>query len=596
MRAAALASRQVSWLGRVLLLACVALQAGAAWAQSARRVALVIGNDRYQHIEPLKNAKNDARLFSQLLREAGFEVIAQEDAGREQFWAAVDRAKNRVNKGDELVFFYAGHGVQVGASQFLLPVDIRPPENDRQVERNAIPLVEVLDAFTEARVSVFVIDACRDNPFPRTGTRSIGGTRGLARPEPTTGQIVILSAGRDQKAMDEVPGQGARNGLFTHELVDVIRRGNPEVREAFETVKERVDDKARRANHLQRPSVSHDLRGQFRFFPASVTAMPAAPVAPATVVAALPPRPVEPVPALPPVQPAPAPAAPIERIAANPATSATMQKVAASGRITMGVREASSVLSYTTGDGQYAGFHVELCRRIVDALGRSLGRAVKVDYQPVTSQNRIPLVQNGTVDIECGSTTNNTARQQDVAFLNTMFVEETRIAVRANSGIGSVAQLAGRNVATTTGTTSVQLLRRHRGAAGLAFNEVYGRDHADSFVLLESGRADAFVMDSLILGSTIAQARNPGEWRICCEALSQEPVAIMVRKDDGFRKFGNDVLAELVRSGEMQRIYNRWFTQPVPGRRFQLAVPASAATLNAWADQNDRPWESYAGR
>ncbi len=186
--------------------------------------------------------------------------------------------------------------------------------------------------------------------------------------------------------------------------------------------------------------------------------------------------------------------------------SGTLKKIKDSGAVTMGVRESSGGLSFTVGDGKFAGFHVELCQRVLADIQKQLGMAkVDVKYQPVTSQNRIPLMQNGTIDIECGSTTNNAARQKDVAFAVTTFVEEVRIATKANSGIASIAQLNGKNVATTTGTTSVQLLRKHERANGVDFKEVFGKDHADSFLLLESGRADAFVMDAQILAGLIAK-------------------------------------------------------------------------------------------
>ena len=174
----------------------------------------------------------------------------------------------------------------------------------------------------------------------------------------------------------------------------------------------------------------------------------------------------------------------------------TLKKIKDAGSATMGVRESSGGLSFTLGDGKFAGFHVELCERVLADVRKQLGLArLDVKFQPVTSQNRIPLMQNGTIDIECGSTTNNAARQKDVSFAVTTFVEEVRIAVKANSGITSISQLNGKNVATTTGTTSVQLLRKHERANGVDFKEVFGKDHADSFLLLESGRADAFVMD-----------------------------------------------------------------------------------------------------
>ena len=273
----------------------------------------------------------------------------------------------------------------------------------------------------------------------------------------------------------------------------------------------------------------------------------------------------------------------------------TLAKVKASGVLNMGVRDSSGALSYTLGDGKYAGFHVEVCQRIAAEIEKQAGRKVEVKYVPVTSQNRIPLVQNGTVDIECGSTTNNATRQKDVAFLNTTYVEEVRIAVKASSGITGIAQLNGKNVATTTGTTSVQHLRKHERATGMDFKEVFGKDHADSFLLLESGRADAFVMDGSILAGNIANAKNPGDFRIVGEVLSVEPIAIMVRKDDaGIKKVGNDIIAGLVRSGDMAKLWDKWFVQPIPPKNVKVGLPLSESTKAAWASPNDKPMEDYA--
>jgi len=220
---------------------------------------------------------------------------------------------------------------------------------------------------------------------------------------------------------------------------------------------------------------------------------------------------------------------------------------------------------------------------------------MNVKFQPVTSQNRIPLMQNGTIDIECGSTTNNTARQKDVAFAVTTFVEEVRIAVKANSGITSIGQLNGKNVATTTGTTSVQLLRKHERANGVDFKEVFGKDHADSFLLLESGRADAFVMDSQILAGLIAKSKTPGDYKIVGEILNVEPINIMMRKDDpAFKKAVDDSLIKLMKSGEIAKIYDKWFMQPIPPANVRIGLPASEATRAAWANPNDKPAEDYA--
>ena len=273
----------------------------------------------------------------------------------------------------------------------------------------------------------------------------------------------------------------------------------------------------------------------------------------------------------------------------------TIEKVKGAGAITMGVRDSSGALSYTLGDGKYAGYHVEICQRIIANLEKAVGKKVEVKYQSVTSQNRIPLVQNGTVDIECGSTTNNVARQKDVAFVVTTYVEEVRTAVRANSGITSISQLGGKNVATTTGTTSVQLLRKHERANGIDFKEVFGKDHADSFLLLESGRADAFVMDSQILAGNIANAKNPAEYKIVGEAISVEPIAIMIRKDDpAFKKLADDTVATLAKSGELAKLYDKWFVQPIPPKNARLNMAATDTNKQAWANLNDKPAEEYA--
>jgi glutamate/aspartate transport system substrate-binding protein len=273
----------------------------------------------------------------------------------------------------------------------------------------------------------------------------------------------------------------------------------------------------------------------------------------------------------------------------------TLKKIKDSGAATMGVRESSGALSYTLGDGKFVGFHVEVCTQVLADVQKQLGMAkLEIKYQPVTSQNRIPLVQNGTVDIECGSTTNNATRQKDVSFAVTTYVEEVRIAVKADSGITGIAQLANKNVATTTGTTSVQLLRKHERATGVDFKEVFGKDHADSFLLLESGRADAFVMDGQILAGNIAKAKNPADFKIVGEVLSVEPIAIMIRKDDPtFKKAVDDSIGAMMKSGAIAKAYDKWFVQPIPPSNTKVGLPASEATKAAWASPNDKPVEDY---
>jgi glutamate/aspartate transport system substrate-binding protein len=281
---------------------------------------------------------------------------------------------------------------------------------------------------------------------------------------------------------------------------------------------------------------------------------------------------------------------------ATVAASATMDKIKSSGAVTMGGRESSIPMSYTTGDSRFDGYHVEACRMILNDIKDKLGMStLRINYQPVTSQNRVPLVQNGTVDIECGTTTNNANRAKDVGFANTLYVEEVRIAVKANSGINSISQLAGKKVATTTGTTSVQLLRKHEKANGVNFDEVFGKDHADSFLLLESGRADAFVMDGSILAGNIANAKNPKDFKIVGEVLSTEPIAIMVPKNDPeFKAEVNAAIAKMVANGKMPALWDKWFLKPIPPKNVVVGLELSPATKNAWANLNDKPAEDYA--
>jgi glutamate/aspartate transport system substrate-binding protein len=277
------------------------------------------------------------------------------------------------------------------------------------------------------------------------------------------------------------------------------------------------------------------------------------------------------------------------------AASATEDKMKSTGAVTMGVRESSIPMSYTTGDSRFDGYHVEVCRMILNDIKSKLGMStLRINYQPVTSQNRVPLVQNGTVDIECGSTTNNSSRAKDVSFANTLYVEEVRIAVKANSGINSISQLAGKKVATTTGTTSVQLLRKHEKANNVNFDVVYGKDHADSCLLLESGRADAFVMDGSILAGNIANSKNPKDYKIVGEVLSTEPIAIMVRKDDPeFLADVNAAIAKIVANDKMPGLWNKWFLAPIPPKNTIVGLELSPATKNAWANPNSRPAEDY---
>ncbi len=282
-------------------------------------------------------------------------------------------------------------------------------------------------------------------------------------------------------------------------------------------------------------------------------------------------------------------------VAAGPAAADTLAKVKAAGSITLGIRESSFPLSYLDERQQPVGYHVEICQRVVEAVKRQLGLpALKVQFQPVTSQNRIPLVTNGTVDLECGSTTNNEARQKQVAFAPTTYVTYVRMAVKKASGITSLAQLHGKPVATTTGTTSVQLMRAHEKAKGVDFREVYGKDHADSFLMLETDRAVAFVMDDNLLLGLIMTSKNPADYQVVGETLSVEPIAIMLRRDDpAFKALVDDTVKGLMKSGELEKLYARWFMSPIPPRGASMNYPMGEHLKQLVKTPNDLPAEAY---
>ena len=275
--------------------------------------------------------------------------------------------------------------------------------------------------------------------------------------------------------------------------------------------------------------------------------------------------------------------------------SGTLKKVRDNGSITLGIRESSYPLSYLDEKQQPIGYHIDICNRIVDAVKAKLKLpALKVQHQAVTSQNRIPLVANGTVDLECGSTTNNEARQKQVAFAPTTFITNVRMAVKKASGIKSLDQLNGKPVATTTGTTSVQLMRAHEKGKGIDFREVYGKDHADSFLMLETDRAVAFVMDDNLLAGLIATSKAPNNYAIVGEVLSIEPIAIMLRRGDPeFKKLVDDTVKGLMKKGEINKLYARWFMAPIPPKQVNLNFPISELLKFLIESPSDAPAESY---
>lgn len=277
---------------------------------------------------------------------------------------------------------------------------------------------------------------------------------------------------------------------------------------------------------------------------------------------------------------------------AQTVTQPTLEKIKSSGKAVLGVRETSPPMAYALGANEkYVGYHVELCERVL----KEIAPDAKLEYMAVTAQNTLPLVQNGTLDIGCGPTTNNTARQQQVAFAVTTYVSEVRMAVRKDSDLKSISQLAGRTIAASTGTTAVQLLRKQeRALGGAPIKTVLGKDHHESFLLLETGRADAFVLDDNLLAGMIANSKDPSAYRIVGEPLGAEPIALLFRKDDPTFKAALDgVLIKLMQSGEMEKIYTKWFVNPIPPKNMSLKLPLGTTLRQLFATPNDKPLETY---
>ncbi len=268
----------------------------------------------------------------------------------------------------------------------------------------------------------------------------------------------------------------------------------------------------------------------------------------------------------------------------------TLKKIKETGGITIGYRESSIPFSYLDDKQQPIGYAMDLCMKVVDAVKAELKMpALKVALQPVTSSNRIPLLQNGTIDLECGSTTNSVQRQQQVAFGPTYFVINVTAAVKKSSPVRTLADLNGKTVSTTSGTTSVPLLKAYEKTKNVSVREIYGKDHAESFLLMADDRAAAFVMDDILLAGQIANSRNPSDYRILPESLRQEPYSMMLRKDDPqFKALVDKAVSAVMKSGEINRIYAKWFTRSIPPRGVNLNFPMTPAIREAFQHPNDK--------
>ncbi|TMH81175.1 MAG: amino acid ABC transporter substrate-binding protein [Betaproteobacteria bacterium] len=271
------------------------------------------------------------------------------------------------------------------------------------------------------------------------------------------------------------------------------------------------------------------------------------------------------------------------------AQEGTLKKIKDSGSITIGHRDASIPFSYYDDRQQPVGYAVDLCLRIVDAVKSELKMPrIDVKYQLVTSANRIPLMANGTIDLECGSTTNNLARQEQVWFTITHFVTANRWIAKKSANIRSLPDLKGKTIVSTAGTTNIKQITEINGAQNLGMNIISANGHPEAFQMVETGRAVAFVMDDILLYSLAAQSRTPADYAISSEALSVEPYGIMLRKDDvAFKKVVNAAMTNLYKSGQINPIYEKWFQKPIPPKGINLNIPMSDQFKKVVANPTD---------
>ena len=278
-------------------------------------------------------------------------------------------------------------------------------------------------------------------------------------------------------------------------------------------------------------------------------------------------------------------------LAATGVSAQTLKKVADNNKITVSYREASVPFSYLIGSTKAVGFSVELTEAIIDDVRKKTKKPnLQVAYMPVTSQNRIPLLVNGTYDLECGSTTNNSTRAKDVTFSTNIFYTGTRLLVKKTSGIKNYADLAKKTVASTTGTTNAQVIRKYNTEKNLDMQLILGKDHDDSLLLVESDRAVAFAMDDILLFGLRANSKNPASLEVVGDSLQVEPYACMVRKDDPeFKKLVDGTINRMMKSGEFAALYSKWFESAIVPKGVNLGLPMSADLKAILKAPTDKP-------
>jgi glutamate/aspartate transport system substrate-binding protein len=269
----------------------------------------------------------------------------------------------------------------------------------------------------------------------------------------------------------------------------------------------------------------------------------------------------------------------------------TLEKAKTTGKFTLAYRESSIPFSYLGEDGKPLGFGWEMCKLIAEEVKKQTGRKdLVVESQAVTSQNRIPLIQNGTVDVECGSTTNNSERGKQVTFAINYFYTGTRFLVKADSGIKSINDLKGKKVVSTTGTTNYQILRNLNDEKKYGFELLGAKDHADALLMVESGMAHAFGMDDILLYGLKASSKESAKLAVVGESIQVEPYAIMFRKDDPqFQALVNKVITNSMKSGEFEKAYKKWFQTNIPPKNVNLNAPMSKELKDNLKNLSDKP-------
>jgi len=594
-------------------------------AQTPRRVALLIGNAAYEAEKPLRNPINDVNAIATVLRnDLGFsDVKVITNAKRRELVAAVERFGEAARGADAALFYFSGHGQQQGKSNYLLPVDARI-ETPAHVKSEGLDADDVQAALESAspRVSLLILDACRNNPF---STRTRSSAKGLTRPRNPEEGTLIAFATRDGDVADDGAGN---NSPYAQALVNGLKQANRvPIQQMFDEISDSVK---RQTENKQRPTKYGDLKVNIYLvnpvIPINNAAGSSSEAQAAArreedarrieddawadaarvdsvagyeaylagysngryaarakiAIARLRESPISSAGRPQHGGDRPPESVPLAAAASSPVTGlgATGATIRTRGSIRIGHREASVPLSYLDTAGKPIGYSIDVCRRIVKALGERLGTEPRIEFVSITSADRITKMQNGAVDLECGSTANTRWRQAQVSFSNSVFLFSSRIAVANQSGIRDWSDLRGNRVAVTTGTTTANWLAEMLGPEGSAFRAVHSNDHAQSFGRLQKGEADAFVMDDVILAGVIATHTSAGAFRIVGKPQRPEPVGLMMRQDPEFKQFVDGVLATMARNDELVKLYQRWFVEPLPdGKALRLEMHEALARM-----------------